>query len=194
MKKWLLFGAIAFVVVVALASLLLVTLNQEKEVIPAKVVEVSEAWKTVDHPMYGISFEAPIDWEIKVFESGTGRISGFYTNDTATAYLDISMDISVSNPSLEDVSKSILPLTGEEIDQNGLKGISYVGQVQEEGVYEDDVQGASLEIKLSDDSYLAGRRLITESGILEAECMIVGPDYASHISTCNEALDSIRKI
>lgn len=192
----MLFCVIAFVTVVTVTTLILATFNRSKDEIPAEVAELSDTWKTINHPTYGVSFGVPVDWKIKVFESGIGPVSGFFSGDTTVVYLDINVNTDISNPKVEDLLESVSPYIGEEINQEGLKGISYVGKAREEGSYNEDesVQGEISEVQFSDKSYVAGMNLIVKPGILEAECMVIGPDYAVYISVCDKVLKSIEKI
>ncbi len=167
--------------IVALMTLLLVVLNRSDDVIPAEVTELSDTWKTIDHQTYGISFGVPIDWKISVFESGMGYVSGFFNDDTVAIYFNLDINTEISDPEIEDLLQRISPSVGEEINEGRLKGISYVGKAVNEGGYENE-------------SYVAGRYFIVDKGTLEAECTVIGQNYASYISTCDEVLKSIKKI
>ena len=136
----------------------------------------------------------PIDWKVKVFEYGMGFVSGFFSGDTTAVYLNLNLDTDISNPKVADLLKSALPRVGEEINQGGLTGISYVGRAVEEGDYDKDTQEEFSKIQYSDKSYVGGRSFIVELGILKAECMAVGLEYSLYIPTCEEVLNSIRKI
>ena len=190
MRKWVLFCVIAFVVVVAIATLILATFNRSKDEVPAEVAELSDTWQTINHPTYGVSFGAPVDWKIKVFESGMGYVSGFFNGDTTAVYFDLNMKKDLdSNPSIENLLERISPYVGGEVNQGGLRGISYVGKVAGEGDFDNNIKSEDV-----DESYMSGRYFIINGGILKAECKAMGADYVIYISECDKVLSSIRKI
>jgi len=187
MKRLVVVSIVVFAIVVLLITLMLWLSGSGKN------------WKTINHPTYGISFEAPANWDIKAFEFGKGRVTGSFNSGDTVAYLNISL-AAVEDPNEQSLLNSVLPFTGEHIERGGLTGVSYTGKVIEEGggqeweePNDNSVWRTTSETQFLENSYLQGRKFIVSSGIIGAECVILGPDYKSYISTCNGILNSIKK-
>jgi hypothetical protein len=112
-------------------------------------------------------------------------------------YLDITL-MPVDSPDEQDLLDNVFPYSGEHIEQGELTGILYTGQVVEEGGGQEwpeqntNEEGQSPTApQFLENSYLEGRKFTISSGIIEAKCVVIGPDYESYVRVCNDILGSI---
>jgi len=185
-RRWLIISGI--ILVGAIIALSLWALNRdERQNESARIVDVEGEWKNIDHPTFGISFKAPLNWDVNVYGSGNGQVTGQFRELDTVGHLDIGLVNASTSNAGELLSMVPQGFSSQVVEQNELSGISYFGKVLIEG----DVEG-DMSTSLSPDSYFGGRLLVVDSGIVDAKCLVVGTDYSSYISVCNSILNSIK--
>jgi len=185
--------------VVLLVTLLVMSYDSENVDTSAEVTGVEGDWKIINHPTYGISFRVPIEWNVSVFDSGNGRVSGQFKARDVFAYLDIG---SLPKEALGDseLSGVIYPHVGEGFEGYGFNGTRYSGKVLDEGgdphEHEEDgnEEDHSTELRFIEDSYIVVWAAYKDDLIINARCVITGTNYNPYTSTCDEIIESISPI
>jgi len=189
MKRWILIGSIAFVVVVALMAVVLVLVNRSGEDQPAEVIGVTEEWKTIEHPTFGITFSTPIDLGVSVIDDGFGSVVGSLIDGNTVVTLDIYSTEREEGLSAADLLEPGLDWTISETKKGEYSGVRYVGRKLIGEVY-DEEEGVD-EYALPD-SYVVGLKLLNDNSALTAQCSVAGFGYAEYIPVCDWVIDSIK--